>query len=163
VAVVGGTKANQRGKKSTVRFGDLLAEQERLSAQPVLQPVEHREQLAKRLLIGGPGGRKSGTVDAVGDRTMDLLVQSIDLGRAFGGGRNRAPLAPAIPALAPITAALSPFAELLIRIAAGLLLVPRGTQKLFGWFGGYGIEATGSILFRQARPAGLLSVARWPH
>jgi len=52
---------------------------------------------------------------------------------------------PAIPALAPITEALSPFAEPLIRIAAGLLLVPHGAQKLFGWFGGYGIEATGQF------------------
>ena len=52
---------------------------------------------------------------------------------------------PAIPALAPITEALSPFAEPLIRIAAGLLLMPHGAQKLFGWFGGYGIEATGQF------------------
>jgi putative oxidoreductase len=49
---------------------------------------------------------------------------------------------PAIPAIAPITRALSPLAEPLIRITAGLLLVPHGAQKLFGWFGGYGIEAT---------------------
>jgi|TARA_B110000263_G_scaffold241922_1_gene246765 putative oxidoreductase len=27
-----------------------------------------------------------------------------------------------------------------------LLLVPRSAQKLFGWFGGYGIEGTGLIL-----------------
>jgi hypothetical protein len=62
--------------------------QERLSAQPVLQPVEHREQLAKRLLIGGLGGRKSGAVDAVVDRTIDLLVQSIDLGRPLGRSKQ---------------------------------------------------------------------------
>lgn len=52
---------------------------------------------------------------------------------------------PAIPAIAPITRALSPLAEPLIRITAGLLLVPHGAQKLFGWFGGYGIEATGQF------------------
>jgi putative oxidoreductase len=52
---------------------------------------------------------------------------------------------PAIPALAPLTNALSPFAEPLIRVTAGLLLVPHGAQKLFGWFGGYGIEATGQF------------------
>jgi putative oxidoreductase len=52
---------------------------------------------------------------------------------------------PAIPAIAPITQALSPLAEPLIRITAGLLLVPHGAQKLFGWFGGYGIEATGQF------------------
>ncbi len=52
---------------------------------------------------------------------------------------------PAIPALAPITEALSPFAEPLVRVTAGLFLLPHGAQKLFGWFGGYGIEATGQF------------------
>jgi putative oxidoreductase len=52
---------------------------------------------------------------------------------------------PLIPALAGITIALSPFAEPLIRVTAGLLLVPHGAQKLFGWFGGYGLEATGQF------------------
>ncbi len=50
-----------------------------------------------------------------------------------------------IPALAPLTQALSPLAEPLLRIATGLFLVPHGAQKLFGWFGGYGIEATGQF------------------
>lgn len=52
---------------------------------------------------------------------------------------------PIVPAIAPITEALSPFAEPMIRITAGLLLVPHGAQKLFGWFGGYGLEATGQF------------------
>jgi putative oxidoreductase len=52
---------------------------------------------------------------------------------------------PLIPALAGISDALSPFAEPLIRVTAGLLLVPHGAQKLFGWFGGYGLEATGQF------------------
>jgi putative oxidoreductase len=68
--------------------------------------------------------------------------------------------APAIPAIAPITAALSPLAEPLIRIAAGLLLVPHGAQKLFGWFGGYGIEATGQFFASKlGLPASLALVA----
>src|SRR5512132_309443 len=49
---------------------------------------------------------------------------------------------PLVPALASVTKALSPYAEPLVRIATGLLLVPHGTQKLFGWFGGYGIAGT---------------------
>ena len=53
--------------------------------------------------------------------------------------------APVIPALAPVTNALSPLAEPLVRITAGLLLVPHGGQKLFGWFGGYGLDATGQF------------------
>jgi len=50
-----------------------------------------------------------------------------------------------IPAAAPLTDALSPFAEPLVRVTAGLLLMPHGAQKLFGLFGGYGIEATGQF------------------
>jgi putative oxidoreductase len=37
----------------------------------------------------------------------------------------------------------------LVRIAAGALLVPHGAQKLFGWFGGYGLEATGKFFGSQ--------------
>jgi putative oxidoreductase len=67
---------------------------------------------------------------------------------------------PAIPAIAPITTALSPLAEPLIRITAGLLLVPHGAQKLFGWFGGYGIEATGQFFATKLHlPASLALVA----
>lgn len=34
---------------------------------------------------------------------------------------------------------------LLIRIMIGLVFVFYGTQKLFGWFGGYGIKGTGGF------------------
>jgi putative oxidoreductase len=68
--------------------------------------------------------------------------------------------ASAIPALAPITNALSPLAEPLIRATAGLLLVPHGAQKLFGWFGGYGIEATGQFFSSKlGLPASLALLA----
>ena len=30
-----------------------------------------------------------------------------------------------------------------LRLVAGLLFTAHGAQKLFGWFGGYGLEATG--------------------
>lgn len=40
---------------------------------------------------------------------------------------------------------LSPLGYPLIRITAGLLLMPHGAQKLFGWFGGYGLDATGQF------------------
>lgn len=33
----------------------------------------------------------------------------------------------------------------LMRIATGLMLMPHGAQKLFGWFGGYGPAATGQF------------------
>ncbi|MBF0372988.1 MAG: DoxX family protein [Alphaproteobacteria bacterium] len=51
--------------------------------------------------------------------------------------------APLIPALASVERALAPLAEPMLRAAAGLFLVPHGAQKLFGWFGGHGLEATG--------------------
>lgn len=35
------------------------------------------------------------------------------------------------------------FAALLLRVPVGLILAAHGAQKLFGWFGGYGLEGTG--------------------
>ncbi|MEK9766813.1 MAG: DoxX family protein [Thalassolituus sp.] len=32
---------------------------------------------------------------------------------------------------------------LLLRVPVGLILAAHGSQKLFGWFGGYGLEGTG--------------------
>ncbi len=49
---------------------------------------------------------------------------------------------PIVPALAPLYARLSHLSYPLIRAAAGLALMPHGAQKLFGWFGGYGLEGT---------------------
>jgi putative oxidoreductase len=44
---------------------------------------------------------------------------------------------------------------LLLRIVVGLLLIGHGTQKLFGWFGGYGLGGVGdwfhSLGFRPGR------------
>ncbi len=34
-------------------------------------------------------------------------------------------------------------APLLLRLPLGMILSAHGTQKLFGWFGGYGLESTG--------------------
>jgi len=39
--------------------------------------------------------------------------------------------------------------DTLLRIAAGAFLIPHGAQKLFGWFGGYGLEATGQFFETQ--------------
>lgn len=67
---------------------------------------------------------------------------------------------PLIPALAPLTQALSPLAEPMVRVTAGLLLVPHGAQKLFGWFGGYGLEATGQFFATKlGLPAGMALLA----
>ena len=46
---------------------------------------------------------------------------------------------------------------LIVRIVVGLLFVGHGTQKLFGWFGGHGINGTAGFMdslgFRPAKPA----------
>jgi putative oxidoreductase len=55
------------------------------------------------------------------------------------------PARPLIPAVQPLTAYLAPLGEPLVRVVTGLLLVPHGAQKLFGAFGGYGVEATGQF------------------
>ncbi|TGD73295.1 DoxX family protein [Mangrovimicrobium sediminis] len=35
------------------------------------------------------------------------------------------------------------YAALLLRVPTGIILAGHGSQKLFGWFGGYGLEGTG--------------------
>ena len=44
---------------------------------------------------------------------------------------------------------------LVARVVVGLLMAAHGTQKLFGWFGGYGLKATGEFFaqlgFRPGR------------
>lgn len=54
-----------------------------------------------------------------------------------------------IPALKPLYAALGDVADAALRVAAGAFLIPHGAQKLFGWFGGYGLEATGQFFETQ--------------
>jgi putative oxidoreductase len=47
---------------------------------------------------------------------------------------------PYVPAFAGIYSVFDPFALPLLRVVMGLVLVPHGCQKLFGWFGGMGFE-----------------------
>lgn len=39
--------------------------------------------------------------------------------------------------------------DTLLRVTAGAFLIPHGAQKLFGWFGGHGLEATGQFFEAQ--------------
>ncbi|MEP7066813.1 MAG: DoxX family protein [Gemmatimonadota bacterium] len=52
---------------------------------------------------------------------------------------------------------------LIVRLVVGLLMAAHGSQKLFGWFGGYGITGTGSFLetigFRPGRLFATLAAA----
>ncbi len=51
-----------------------------------------------------------------------------------------------IPALRSLYERLAPLAEPLVRVTAGLLLMPHGAQKLFGAFGGGGLAGTAQFL-----------------
>ncbi len=67
---------------------------------------------------------------------------------------------PLIRPLGSLIRPLAPFAEPLVRATIGLFLVPHGAQKLFGWFGGYGVEATGQFFATKlGLPASLALVA----
>jgi putative oxidoreductase len=48
---------------------------------------------------------------------------------------------------------------LIVRVVIGLLFAVHGTQKLFGWFGGYGLQGTagfmGQLRYRQPQVAAL--------
>ncbi|WP_420429850.1 DoxX family protein [Kordiimonas sp.] len=54
-----------------------------------------------------------------------------------------------LPTLEGILGGYSDIGTTLTRVAAGLFLMPHGAQKLFGWFGGYGLEATGQFFAGQ--------------
>jgi putative oxidoreductase len=48
----------------------------------------------------------------------------------------------AVPADATTDTTADAISWLIIRVAAGLILMPHGAQKLFGWFGGKGLDGT---------------------
>jgi putative oxidoreductase len=50
-----------------------------------------------------------------------------------------------IPALGSLYDALSDFAHAVLRIGLGAILVPHGMQKLFGSFGGIGLEKNAAL------------------
>ncbi|MFD0277916.1 DoxX family protein [Kitasatospora sp. NPDC127111] len=58
----------------------------------------------------------------------------------------------------PGSATTSPHAYdaglLLLRLALGLTMAAHGSQKLFGWFGGGGIDGTGQFFTMSGYPAG---------
>lgn len=48
------------------------------------------------------------------------------------------------------------YGALILRVPVGLILMAHGSQKLFGWFGGYGLEATGQWMASIGFEPGLL-------
>jgi putative oxidoreductase len=51
------------------------------------------------------------------------------------------------------------FGLLIVRLAVGLALAAHGAQKLFGWFGGYGLKGTGQFLEQMGFRPGRLQAA----
>ena len=47
-------------------------------------------------------------------------------------------------------------ASLALRLPAGIIFAAHGAQKLFGWFGGYGLEGTGQFMASQGLEPGVL-------
>ncbi|OOF23914.1 oxidoreductase [Salinivibrio sp. IB574] len=50
----------------------------------------------------------------------------------------------------------SSFAPLALRLPVGVILSAHGAQKLFGWFGGYGLEGTGQWMASIGLEPGVL-------
>ncbi len=64
-----------------------------------------------------------------------------------------------VPQLGKIYATFDEIAWLALRVGTGLLLVPHGAQKLFGMFGGGGLEGTAAFLEKVGYSApGLLAL-----
>lgn len=46
--------------------------------------------------------------------------------------------------------------SLILRVPVGIILAAHGSQKLFGWLGGYGLEGTGQFMASQGFEPGYL-------
>ena len=60
-----------------------------------------------------------------------------------------------VPALGGIYHSLSEFAEPILRIALGGVLIPHGMQKLFGAFGGMGLNANAALFEKLGYSPGM--------
>jgi putative oxidoreductase len=58
--------------------------------------------------------------------------------------------------IATILRTESQWASLALRIPAGIIFAAHGAQKLFAWFGGYGLEGTGQFMVSQGIEPGYL-------
>lgn len=55
-----------------------------------------------------------------------------------------------------ITTSNAGYSALTLRIPVGIIFMAHGAQKLFGWFGGYGLEATGQWMASVGLGPGML-------
>ena len=61
--------------------------------------------------------------------------------------------------LTQIIATQNSFSPLALRLPLGIIFAAHGAQKLFGWFGGYGLEGTGQWMASIGLEPGLLMAA----
>lgn len=64
-----------------------------------------------------------------------------------------------IPALANIYSSLEVYMLPLLRATLGIILIPHGCQKLFGWFGGMGFEKFAALFDKLGYKPGAFWVA----
>jgi putative oxidoreductase len=60
-----------------------------------------------------------------------------------------------VPALASLYAKLDPYVLPLLRVGLGLILIPHGCQKIFGMFGGMGLNANAALFQRLGYSPGM--------
>lgn len=60
------------------------------------------------------------------------------------------------PLLQRIVESRAGCAPLALRVPVGIIFIAHGAQKLFGWFGGYGLQATGDAFASMGLNPGLL-------
>ncbi len=58
--------------------------------------------------------------------------------------------------LKQITDSTAGFSSLALRLPVGIIFMAHGAQKLFGWFGGYGLEGTGQWMASIGIEPGIL-------
>ncbi len=58
-----------------------------------------------------------------------------------------------------ITASATGYDTLPVRLASGVIFAAHGAQKLYGWFGGYGLEGTGGWMSSIGLEPGVLMAA----
>ncbi len=72
-------EADERGEQAPVRLRQPLADQEALAREPRLEPVERLEQLPERFFVGLLRGGETGAIDAIVDRSINAVVDLVDL------------------------------------------------------------------------------------
>src|SRR5688500_366294 len=80
-----GIEPDQRDEQAPIRLDEARAEEIAAIPETVVERIEGVEQPLHRPLIGVLGGREAGTIDAVDDVLVYIVVELIDLVPEAGG------------------------------------------------------------------------------